>query len=517
MPEPSLDLLDDPLLEVRASRAEGASLPEVLARLAAGEDLEFNALQAHQQHSWHAFLVQVAALAAHHGNLDPLPEASGAWKDALLGLSNGQREAWCLVVPDLAEPAFFQPPVPEGSLDGFKRRTTPDSIDVLVTTRNHEVKQERVTAPRPEHWVYSLVSVQTMEGYSGKFNYGIVRMNSGYGSRPAVGFIADLGRGRAFLRDIASWRRARRHLIETYGYREEGGHALLWTLPWQGDIGLALQQCDPFFIEICRRLRLVQDEAQPIAFSANSRCERITPGDTKGDTGDVWTPVRREDGAALSIGAKGFSYDLIQELLLSGTYELGEAARLTGAESTESWMLARGFARGQKTEGYHERLLPIPAAARRFLMKSDERERLGAVARRWVEIVAEIRRSVLRPALCALLQEGQAKLDFRDQRVQTWLRPLDRKVDQIFFPRLWESVEADLPEEADNRWTRETIALARGLLEEAIRSAPLPSVRKYRAIARAERVFNGATKKRFGGALGEMKGETPHDLEQRSD
>ena len=503
------DLLTDPIFSTSFSRQTGpqVTLPGLLARLSAGEDIELAALQPHQQHPWHAFLVQLAALALPPGETE-LPDEESTWRGLLLDLTDGAVEPWCLVVPDLDRPAFFQPPVPEGSLAAFKNSApTPDTIDVLVTTRNHDVKTARMTGASPEHWAYALATLQTMEGYSGKFNYGIVRMNSGYGNRPAVAITRDLGWSRRVSRDVEILRAVRGELVNTYGYAERGGHSLLWVVPWSGEEGLALGECDPFFIEICRRIRLDETSDGIVARVGSSRCQRIVPGETNGDTGDIWTPVRKEDGAALTVGAKGFSYDLMQELLFSGAYELGAAAKLSDGSPDAPWLVARAFARGQKTEGFHERLLPIPPSVRRLLGRPDERERLGLISRRRVETVAELRKRVLRPALLAVLQAGTSDLDMRDDRPQVWLQRLDRGVDRIFFDRLWASLEAESPEEADRRWTREVIGLAREVLEDAIQSCPFPSVRRYRAIAQAERLFEGAAWNRFGDALGNDQGD----------
>src|SRR5690348_16715206 len=64
MPDLLYNLLTEPMVGVmRNDGAAAATLPEVLAALANGEPLEFTALQPHQFHAWHAFLVQLGALA----------------------------------------------------------------------------------------------------------------------------------------------------------------------------------------------------------------------------------------------------------------------------------------------------------------------------------------------------------------------------------------------------------------------------------------------------------------------
>ena len=46
-----------------------ASLPEVYAALMADEVDAFPALRPHQRHAWHAFLVQLGAMAMHRADL----------------------------------------------------------------------------------------------------------------------------------------------------------------------------------------------------------------------------------------------------------------------------------------------------------------------------------------------------------------------------------------------------------------------------------------------------------------
>ncbi|HSR53538.1 MAG TPA: type I-E CRISPR-associated protein Cse1/CasA, partial [Acidobacteriota bacterium] len=254
--------LFDDILRLSRPDKDKVSLPRVLNLLGAGEKVEFAGLQAYQQYAWHAFLVQLAALAAHRSGFSDLAVDESAWKSALLELSGKAGEAaWCLLNADLQQPAFLQPPVPEGSLKTFKRvMETPDVLDVLVAAKNHDVKQARILRPRRDHWVYALVTLQTIEGFMGRGNYGIARMNGGFGSRPSLGFATGLDWSQRFRHDVRTWRRERDQLIGDYGYPQSGGAALLWLQPWDGQEQVQLQSCDPFFIEICRRVRLREAE-----------------------------------------------------------------------------------------------------------------------------------------------------------------------------------------------------------------------------------------------------------------
>ncbi len=206
MPETVHDLLSEGIFSVEAPGTARwkASLPQVFAALAAGQPLEFCALEPYQLHAWHAFLVQLAALAWwSSGAGDQAPVDSARWTHLLRRLTAESETAWCLVVPDLSQPAFMQPPVPEGSIRQWPNGTRwPDEIDVLETAKNHDVKSRRVSAAAPEHWVYAMVSLQTMQGYSGKNNYGVARMNGGYGSRPGIAAARDPAWPTRFSRDV---------------------------------------------------------------------------------------------------------------------------------------------------------------------------------------------------------------------------------------------------------------------------------------------------------------------------
>ncbi|MEE8524024.1 MAG: hypothetical protein V3T72_08835 [Thermoanaerobaculia bacterium] len=76
------NLLHDAIFSIHDADGPGtADLAEILARLGAGDELEFPALRPHQSHPWHAFLVQLGALVAartHDDDLARTPPAPGA-------------------------------------------------------------------------------------------------------------------------------------------------------------------------------------------------------------------------------------------------------------------------------------------------------------------------------------------------------------------------------------------------------------------------------------------------------
>lgn len=498
-------LLEDALFSVHSDDhgLEQLTLPGVLAGLTGDRIVTFAALQAHQEHPWHAFLVQLAGLALERGKAASPPGSEAGWRKLLEPLAE-RSEAWCLRVDDPAKPAFMQPPSPSG--DGRSYSDVgpwPDSLDVLQTAKNHDVKARRMRDAEPEHWVYALVSLQTMQGYSGRGNYGIARMNGGFSSRPSVGLVQDLRPGRRFVRDLEVLRDRRAEALQTFPYRGDG-LALLWTLPWDGATSLALKELDPFFIEVCRRVRLVEGTDGLRATFAPTDAPRVEAKDLKGALGDPWTPVKRKGAAALTITEAGFHYKLAQELLLGGDFEPGAALKPRGGEG-DMIFRAVGLARGQGTTGgYHVREVPVPKKVLPLLGRPDARDRLGVRARARVEVAGEVRFRVLGAAVRQLGDGGTA-----DREMQAF----DQDVDRIFFEKLWEDLELE-DDAAAAAWQRFLVELARERLGEAIERTPMPAARRYRDIAAAERVFWGSARKQCPLAFEAPAEAEPNRIEQ---
>ncbi len=479
-----------------------ASLPDILARLSKSNILSFEALQPHQQQAWYSFLVQLATIATARGEHDDLTENPAEWRDRLLALTNGDPDPWSLVVDDLSKPAFMQSPVPEGSLKDAKYKAdveSPDDLDMLATARNHDVKSVRIIHPRTEHWVYALLTLQTLQGGFGRGNYGIIRMNKSYGNRPLVGIVPALDWGERFRRDVSVLLPARQKLITKYGYQPTG-HALLWLRPWDGSksSGVPLADCDPLVIEICRRIRFAEPNGRLVCWRGTTKAARIkSPDGFNGATGDPWTPVEKANAKALTVGDRGFHYELIKDILLSGDYDRSASLAHTEHEEAGGYLLARTLSRGQgKTEGLHHRVVPLPSDVIRLFGEPSERELLAERADRRVTLASTVQKKVLAPALSAL-QNGGKKGEAVDwEKIRRWLNAFDASVDDIFFEHLWGSL--DRPEEkADELWQRQLLQFAEEQLEDAIRSCPMPSVRRYRAVSSAHSIFQGSARKQL--------------------
>lgn len=501
-------VLTEAIISVRQSgKRVKLTLPGALAALGGVEPVEFPVLRAHQTHAWHSFLVQLAAMGMHQDGISEFARSEEEWRECLRRLGKGD-EAWSLVVGDLSKPALFQPPVPEGSLAGFNQVEFPDELDMLITSKNHDVKRTRIASPAAEHWLYALLTMQTMSGYSGAKTYGIARMNGGSSSRPAIGIGPGLDWGSRVRKDVGVSLQCRDELISSFQFRPSDGAGLLWLEAWDGTSPRSLEELDPFFIEICRRVRL---QALPtgrlIANRRGTAAKRTDCDQQKGNVGDMWAPVRRKDAAAMTASAEGFSYKRLQEVLLGGEYAPPRAMKQTAEDGECPVVVARVLVGGNcVTEGYHERVLPMSRKVA-FAFRTRERlEELAELSRDWVDRVASIRTELLRRSLCILLQGASPNIDWKDKGAEPWSKRLDDAVDRVFFQRLWESLEEPGPlANATDRFTLEVLAMAQHILEQAIDSVPMPSARKYSAIAHAERYFNGIKYKKYGDIINKEK------------
>jgi CRISPR system Cascade subunit CasA len=506
------NLLSDPVIRVTTSEAapEPVPLPDVLARLSSQDHVGFPALMPHQAQAWHAFVVQLAALALLGSGRHATPTTAVGWRRLLRHLTHAHPDdsPWHLVVDALDRPAFMQPPVPERSLRDFGvLHQTPDGLDLLPTSKNHDVKATRIHHAGEDHWIFALVSLQTMAGVFGRGNYGISRMNGGYGSRSSVGIEHGPAAPGRFRRDLALLVEERDRILDDYPYyKATGGEALLWLRGWDGQTSLAPTRLDPYYIEICRRVRLqVDPTGHVVARTRPTIGPRISARELHGDTGDAWTPINVATKGALTVREAGFTYDLLSRVLFSPDFRPAPAQRVRRDDPSEGLrIVARVMVRGQgRTGGLHARTVPLPSSARSLLATPEGRDRLAAWAKRLVEDAGTAWRSALAPAIAALLQGGAVERARRRQVIpQEWRRRFDTRVDEAFFPTLWTLASEPITSGAANEWHRTLARAARIVLREAEHALPVPLTFRYRALARAERILERNLHTRFPGLAG---------------
>ena len=498
------NILTEPVIrmDTAAGRRE-ASLPEVYAALMANAVVAFPALRPYPRHSWHAFLVQLGAMAMHRGGVVEPPSEAAKWAGLIRGLTPDwpDDEPWQLVVDDITRPAFMQPPAKSaGKLAEYKSTVaTPDELDLLVTSKNHDLKSAVVSDANADDWLFALVDLQTMEGFGGAGNYGISRMNGGLGSRPAFSLTPSTRPGAHARRDICA-------LLEQHSSLLSGvGHSLLWMLPWDGTAAeaLTLDRLAPLYVEICRRVRLCSDgNGRLYAIRTSSKAARISAKASNGITGDPWTPIDKRDkkgDKALTLPGAGFTYRRVTAYLDASEFGRPPLSELTSEErrsAKEMQLVARAMVRGQgKTEGYHERIVPLRERAVRMLGRPGGMQDMGVIAKDRIDDIAAVQR-ILGHAIATFAARGDSSNTSPEQRqrARLWQNRLDEIMDASFFEKLQDEIVEDDRAERDrirNDWRLDVVGKARRILHDATDALSCPAMFRDKARVSAEGVFEG--------------------------
>jgi CRISPR system Cascade subunit CasA len=244
----------------------------------------------------------------------------------------------------------------------------------------------------------------------------------------------------------------------------------------------------------------------------------------KGSVGDPWIPINSETGVALNVGATGFTYDRTRQLLLEDGFEGSPCQQIQpeDAKAEQLWLCCAALARGQGgTEGFHERWVPIQGKARSFLLNPDKKRTLGELSRERVTRAGNVWDKALFPALQALLSGGgKAGVDEKKKKSkphkmpERWKWTYEQGINQCYFQQLWEDLESEVPEQ-QRRWAEVLRDLARTILHQAEREAPVPDARRERASAAAWGLLEAGMRKQIPEAFAD---HTPtRDVEEDLD
>ena len=510
------NILTDQLIrmDTRGRGRISAPLPDVYAALMEDEVDAFPALRPHQRHAWHAFLVQLGAMALRRAGASEPPADPKAWAALIRGLTPDypNDEPWHLVMDDITKPAFMQPPA--SSADKRKEYKTllesPDKLDMLVTSRNHDLKSAVASSPGIDDWLFALLTVQTMDGYFVHYR-GISRMSSGGSSRYA--FSLAPSRGRDAYRLGIHVRRDIDALLERFPSSgtypmTDSGYGLLWIMKWDAakDQSLPLRP-DPFYIEVCRRIRLYNDPTDGVyAQRAISDFARLEAKSLNGRTDDPWAPIDRKKEAALALRRGGFTYQVISDCLTGSKFTESPLLSLTDTERRcpdTMLLIARGVVRyskvsgGSETNGYHERIIPLRRKVVQIFGRNKSVQDLGEIAEDRIRDIGKVQ-DALRSSIYRFVTDGKPDDQHKKlarywkDNLDYWENKLDEIVDASFFDALQDEFEEDdLDKRSSIRdeWLLGVVKDARRILGQAQDSLPCRAIQRYRARVRSDNVF----------------------------
>lgn len=483
----TFDLLHEPLIQTDRG---WHSLPGLLAALSRSEVASYPALRPHQRPAWHMFLVQLAVLALDGAGRRDLPLAEDDWRQALRGLTTAfpGDEPWHLIGTDPKLPAFMQPADPGGLK--WSEVETPDALDMLITARNHDVKRQIARNAAPQDWLFALVSLQTMEGFGGAGNYGVARMNGGSSSRVLLG-LAPARAGSAEIDPSAWWARDVKRLLA--GRAGLSGKTLIWLDPWPEGRSLGLEELDPLFIEVCRRIRLVAGDGRVTALRSTSKAARIAGKDAKGNTGDPWAPVHIAEGKSLTLGERDWTHELLVDLLFSTKPEWHKPplAKDHASEAAEPMLLvAEALSRGNsKTDGFKSRIVPVPKAVVQVMFGESSVSVADDILKDIAAVDQALRNGLAIVAAGGLREKVSKEHYARSQPARAALR---RQADAWFFPEMW----ARMAVTADDDFTPIRLAFlerlagtARAEFRAALPGIPCASLFRPRAEVRGRQAL----------------------------
>ncbi|QDH13385.2 hypothetical protein E3E12_03280 [Formicincola oecophyllae] len=295
----------------------------------------------------------------------------------------------------------------------------------------------------------------------------------------------------------------------------EKGKALLWLLPWDGGAqsGLSLSALDLWFLEVCRRVRLVTTATGAWeALEATADKPRIANAkDLKGNTGDFWAPleITTEGPKAFSATSQGFTRGKLCEILFGiktksgSSWKLPPSLRAAGETNQVLLMRAAVLARSEgKTKGYHEIVVPFgPHFTRRLQGAEVQRKYLATQAQKQLEDISQIDKALARA--CALWAKGGKTSNNResdgknknDDKKDTnkghqkknytpYRKELDHHVDELFFNMLndyMEKLDVENKKDAEtlyHEWLVKMVDYGDKLLEKAMKTIPCPYLQR---------------------------------------
>jgi CRISPR system Cascade subunit CasA len=268
-----------------------------------------------------------------------------------------------------------------------------------------------------------------------------------------------------------------------------------------------MEELDPFFIEVCRRVRLTATEQGRLAALARpANAPRVASQALKGNLGDPWVPINQGKGdrSSLTVSGNGFDYRLAQRILCELELKRPLSMKeLPGEHGDDSEIHMAVLVRGQgKTEGLHERVIPLPGSVAAYLSFDEEEpdSTLADLSQEMVEFAGEARK-VLRQAVLVYLQ-GPENPNFKKPDANPTIDGYDRRIDEEFFNHLFETPNIG-SDEVIHRWQMflrdEALRRARDVWH---RTLP-PSARREKARVASEAVLFGGLRKRLPEAFPE--------------
>ena len=498
------NLLEDPVVTIRTNNGlETLALPGVYTALVGDRTEDFPRLRPHQSHPWYAALCQLGTIAMVNAGISDPPRDEGAWRGMLRALTADflNDEPWHLTWPDITQPAFMQPAASSDDKRGNYNSTfeTPDTLDVLVSSKRHDIKGGVMRSPRPEHWLYALVTQQTGDNSAGAGStmHGVSRIANQAGNRHGFSLAPSMRPGRRFVRDVSI-------LVEEHWNTNVSG-SLLWLLPWNGSAAESIpfdaMNAPTLYVEICRRIRLDMHDGRILATRASTRGPRIDAKALNGLTGDPWCIEEREQARAVTITRRGgeFQYGRIARYLDTTEHRLPILAQYhANYDTPEAHLVAYALTKSQgKTEGLYGRDINMSRGRRGSMASRLDngpfQADLHRLVKRRVEIISDVM-DILGHAIKAFMEDGivaGTSASSTTSARQRSRKRLSSIIDDCFWDHVQYELDADDSNAVVAEWaTKWLVPEARKQLLDVMQAKNQHHTKRFKAEQAAEGIFD---------------------------
>jgi len=202
--------------------------------------------------------------------------------------------------------------------------------------------------------------------------------------------------------------------------------------------------------------------------------------------------ISKGDAKALSVQGQGFDYKLIHRILFTGDFVKSEIQCVQTLDGEGLALITQGAARGNsKTEGYHERIVPISPKVRGLLL-ANQKNQLERIAGRRITEISEMRK-LLWTALAVLFANGNSGDSTAGIKAKAskFAAPFEVAEDARFFVDLNDEIEAADPAAQRLQWLLGLVERAEIILNAAFDAGPRSGIQKYRAQSVALSRFHG--------------------------
>ena len=200
-----------------------------------------------------------------------------------------------------------------------------------------------------------------------------------------------------------------------------------------------------------------------------------------------------EQEKAVTVSSNGFGFREVSRYLDPERYQLPELAKPQTSDGETVHLVARTLVRGQgRTEGYHEREIPLRSRMTSMLRNRNGRSILAAEAKQRVDYVGEVS-SILRHAVKTYLQNGVSTGKTKNEH-QKIIDDCGQRLQQTVEAGFWESLQDGIESDDQNleraEWVHWSLVPQASALLESIQKTGLCHTQdRFRAIAESSDLF----------------------------